>query len=793
MEDPQGFVTATLLEGASGSAVAEAPGEAMARLRELLEWALRKDGELSDPDFHDGELTELRVEVRPEYGDGADGGKRYPCPETLRVRVPVVMGKRTGGMPVCLAPTAGVRFESSDPATVRALAVEGVRRALQGLSPRDLARRIPAGKASLDEVVIRLPREFKAKAGEARFPTLEAVADPLGRRGLRARLSRAWERDAEVADLAARLAREKANVLIVGEPGCGKTAVLVDAVRRVERGLPIPKPAGTNGRAEEQEPDEDDGPSARRRFWLTSGQRLIAGMMYLGEWQERCERVVEELGRFDGCLCVENLLDLVEAGATGGVGGSGGSPGEPGRVADGVGAFLLPYLQRGELRLVAEATPAELDACRRVLPALADVMQVLRLEPMPRPKAVAALDRVAAAAGNAVRREAERGVIETVHRLFARFQPYQAFPGPAAAFVQDLFERKAKAPPGEPVAVPDALDLFVRRTGLPELFLRDDLPLRRAEVVETFRRQVIGQEAACRAAADLVTTFKAGLNDPARPAGVMLFCGPTGVGKTELARALARYLFGQGDDGAAASVASDRAAVAERERLIRLDMSEYSGPGSAARLLGAPDGGPSELIKRMRRRPFSVVLLDEIEKADAEVFDVLLNVLDEGRLTDRFGRLTTFRSAVIIMTSNLGAAASSAGSLGFGAEPTPDYEAAARDFFRPEFFNRIDGVVSFRPLGRDDIRAITEKELRGIAAREGLSAAGVRLEWDAALVEHLSRKGFDRRYGARPLQRTLETLVVTPVSRLMVESPPPRGATIRLTLSAEGAVTPTVG
>ena len=199
---------------------------------------------------------------------------------------------------------------------------------------------------------------------------------------------------------------------------------------------------------------------------------------------------------------------------------------------------------------------------------------------------------------------------------------------------------------------------------------------------------MIDQPEACEAAANVVMTFKAGLNDPHRPLGVLLFCGPTGVGKTEMAQALARYFFGGGGERT------------DKQRLIRLDMSEYAGFDAVERLLGPPHGEPSELIRKIRQQPFTVLLLDEIEKAAPDVFDVLLGVFDEGRLTDRFGRVTNFRSALIVMTSNLGADRQT--PVGFDATARPRYRDEAMAFFRPEFFNRIDAVVTFHPLGRRD-------------------------------------------------------------------------------------------
>ena len=271
--------------------------------------------------------------------------------------------------------------------------------------------------------------------------------------------------------------------------------------------------------------------------------------------------------------------------------------------------------------------------------------------------------------------------------------------------------------------------------------------------------------------AELVATFKAGLDDPQRPVGTLLFCGPTGVGKTELAKVVSRYLFGHGK---------------EADRLVRLDMSEYSAPWSAERLITKEEGTPSDFLARVRQQPFVVVLLDEIEKAASEVFDVLLGLLDEGRLTDRFGRTTSFQSAIVVMTSNLGA--SSRRSIGFSSQPQEAYEAEVRAFFRPEFFNRLDAVLTFRPLDPETCLAITRKELDQIAAREGFRKAGLELGYTEGLVRHLTAAGFDPRYGARPLQRVLETQVVSVISRHLVAHPGIRDTRIRLEVDDGGRV-----
>ena len=762
-QDFQGSWTACLVESESNVAtVGATAAEAVERLTEYLRWLYRKQPWLAAPDFVDPVLSHARVEVRPEYKARE---KSFPVHEGMVLRVACVDGKDSAGMLRCAMPTLGIRFNYSDAAARKGLVQHYVQHSLAGKTPRELSRYLPPPVVALDDVVVHVPASAARRGGRAPVaPALKkvaAVADPIGRREFRRQLSRPWERDEQVARLVETLTQERAGVILVGEGGAGKTAVLVEAARKAEKAGPTP-------RSEEGDDDEGSAGTAPRgtpRFWMTSAARLIAGMKYLGQWQERVEEVIAELSQVDGVLCVENLLDLVQ---TGGVG--------PG---DSLAAFLVPYLQRRELRVVAEATPAELDACRRLLPGLVELFQLHNVPPFTREQAVSALGRVADGLARDLHPGVERGTVETTYRLFARFLPYQSFPGRAAAFLNSVFDaaHRAKAPSVTPGRV---IERFVRQTGLPQLLLRDELALEHGRVVGELRGQVIGQARACEAAARVITTFKAGLNDPGRPVGVMLFIGPTGVGKTELARAMSRFLFGHGE---------------QADRLLRLDMSEYAGPGAAERLLGDGRGGPSELVQRVRRQPFTVLLLDEIEKAADEVFDVLLGVLDEGRLTDRLGRLTTFRSAVVVMTSNLGAEVAEPFGLGAAmrgsasvAAAAPAYESAVEAFFRPEFFNRIDAVVTFDPLSEQTVRAIAAKELGALAKREGLARANLTLVWTEAVVELLVARGYDRRYGARPLQRAVETLVATPLARFLVEHPGLRDARVEIGVDDAGAV-----
>jgi ATP-dependent Clp protease ATP-binding subunit ClpC len=738
VRDPAGAFTAVAVEAADLAGFGPTAAAARDDLRDYLEWVHRTKPRLPGPDFLDPELHTFKVVVRPEYRTEE---RIYPSDEPVTVRVPCVTGVQGSGQRLASLPLLGIRFTYHEPASLRGLVQRYALQKLEGLTPQELARHLPPPQIELADVIARVPRKETAEPPPGAPHTLGRVAEPLGERAVRKQFARAWERDAEVALLVRKLHREKANVLLVGEPGVGKTTLLVEAVREVENRL-----------ADEAKAEGQIGQS--RRFWQTSAGRIIAGMKYLGQWEERVETLTSELGELEGVLCVDRLLDLVR---TGGV-----------SAADSIAAFLLPYLTRGELRLVAEASASELDACRRLLPGLADVFQVLTVEPFDRAKALAVLDRQIETSRANLRLAVAPGVSDRVVQLFRRFVPYSVFPGQAAGFTRDLLDRGAREKWPE-VTPAHAVTHFMARTGLPELFLRDEVTLGRDAVLEWFGRQVIDQPDACAAAANVVLTFKAGLNDPNRPLGVLLFCGPTGVGKTEMAQALARYFFGAGEPVPLGG--RDNGPTARR--LIRLDMSEYAGFDAVERLVGPSHGEPSELIRKVRQQPFTVLLFDEIEKASPDVFDVLLGVLDEGRLTDRFGRVTNFRSALIVMTSNLGADRQAA--FGFDANARPHYRDEAMAFFRPEFFNRLDAVVTFHSLGPETIRAIARKELAAIAAREGLTRLGMTIRWTDRLVEHLAKVGFDARYGARPLQRTIEREVVAPLAKWLLDRPAATG------------------
>ncbi|MCA9058670.1 MAG: ATP-dependent Clp protease ATP-binding subunit [Planctomycetaceae bacterium] len=737
--------TAALVEEQCRAAVGDSPRAAIEQLRALREWQYRNQDWIDLPDLTEPELRVLKVPVRSEYVSERTQ-RRYPVQDAFELRTWLVTGLQSGGMRLASFPMFDLRVLVSPDDDLDAMLRSHVRRWFEGSTPEQLSRFIPPDEVMLQDMFITLDGPKNTQRPEFSTSALSQVADPLGDSEVRGFPGRAWERDRDVHRLSERLLNERSSLLMLGPHGSGKTTVLADAVRHVERLL----------KQRERRVTDSWMMKPARRFWQTSAGRLISGMKYLGQWQERLEEIIRQLNQIDGVLCVDSLSELLRIGGQ--------------NESASVAAFCLPYLQRGELRIITEATPEEFDICRRLLPAFTDLFQIFPHESPGFEQTNGMLNRLA---------EREKGIVcspdagPTALRLFRRFEPYHALPGQVTDFWKDLFDQTARTEKKE-VNASDVLAAFLRRTGLPERFLRDDQLLEHSPVLVELSNHIIGQPEACTAMADVIIRFKAAMNDARRPLAVMLFCGPTGVGKTELAKAAAKCLFGGADDASS--------------RLIRLDMSEYSGPWAADRLLVQSNGEPSPLIQSVRRQPFSVLLLDEIEKAHPDVFDVLMNVFDEGRLTDRFGRVTWFRSTVILMTSNLGT--DSSRSVGFGSDEQADrrVESAIRSFFRPEFFNRMDTVLPFHALSAESIRLITEKELQSVIRREGLARRRIQVTWDSAVVDFLARSGFDVQYGARPLQRAIETHVTTPLARCLVDTPDLQDTALHLCLANDETI-----
>ncbi|MCE9575880.1 MAG: AAA family ATPase [Deltaproteobacteria bacterium] len=617
--------------------------------------------------------------------------------------------------------------------------------AVTAWSPDDLERWLVADR-SLDD--------------DEPVPVLDAVAEDWVQRALRKRLPIVVGVDPTFDQARALLDRERPpSLLLVGPPGVGKSAF----VRRCARHL---VEAGRGKGA------------IRRRLWATSADRILAGMTYLGMWQERCLAIAGELTERGDWMHVDRLADVCAPQADGA------------SIAD----LFAPAIIAGELRVIAECDETELVRCRQKYPALVDAFHLVRFEE-PAPAHVLGLMSIYQERKDprvALHPAAARRAL----RLLAGFRRDVRFPGKAFAFLDwwnaeragdaltaimtDAAAAEARAPdaaaPADapeppPVAMlfpHDVVAAFARWSGLPVELISDEHPAGAAEIAAGLRRGVIGQDAACAVAARVLARFKAGLDDPERPVGTLFFVGPTGVGKTELAKQLAASLYGSA------------------ERLIRVDMSEYMTPGSATRLLEVGSGGQS-LAERVRQTPLCVVLLDEIEKAHPEVHDLLLGVLGEGRLTDSLGRLVDFRMAVIAMTSNLGARESRAG---FGSSGTADHLGAVRAHFRPELLGRLDQVVSFNPLTPPDIERIVSLELDKVRQRPGLVGRRLVLHVSPRARARLAERGFDAKLGARPLRRLIEEIVVAPLAVRMAADPDLRDRPIGIVTADDASTSP---
>jgi len=540
----------------------------------------------------------------------------------------------------------------------------------------------------------RAPRMDEAPAIPAQLA--DPVADhPLAREPLFARAD-------DVRALARTLADPRSLVL-VGPRGCGKSALLLAALG--EAGL-------------------------AKRSWWTSANRLLAGTRWLGEWQERILDLARAVHRADGLLAIESLADCAAVGTD-----EGG--------ATGLGACLADLLRRRQLRLIAEATPEELAGVRRRVPALAAALRPVHIAALDAARLAEAVALAAEHAARPRRQTFAPGVPALVEELRRSRLPETPSPGWTVRVLRDLARAQRE---GATISAPAALRAVAGLSGVAERFLDDARPLTRAEVEGELAASVSGQPAAVRAAADAVLAFKAGLADPRRPLQSLLLLGPTGTGKTSLAKAIADLLLPH---------------ARPADRLLRLDMSEYAGGDCLHRLVG--DGAtPGELLRRVRERAVCVVLFDEIEKAHPRLRDVLMGLLDEGRLADALGRVASFRSSIVVMTSNLGADASP--PVGFGAAPVPDPRLAL-SAWRPEFVNRIDRIIAFQPLDPEAMRGIVRRELALLAAQPGLLERRLRLEWDEAVVVDLATRGHDPRFGARPVQRLIRAEVAAPLAR----------------------------
>ncbi|PZE84357.1 ATP-dependent Clp protease ATP-binding subunit [Curtobacterium sp. MCBD17_032] len=654
-----------------------------------------------------------------------------------------------------------------------------------------------------------MPGTTAQQAQQSETPTLDQYGTDLTARarqgGIDPVIGRADEIEQTVEIL---LRRTKNNPVLIGEPGVGKTAIVEGLAQRIVEG---DVPALLQG----------------KRVVALDLPGMLAGTRYRGDFEERLTKAMDEVAAH-----ADELIVFVDELHT--VVGAGGG-GESGSMD--AGNILKPRLARGDLHLVGATT---LNEYRRIEKdaALERRFQPVTVGEPDVEDAVAILTglapRYAEHHGVTYTAEALRAAVELSHRYVTdRHLPDKAIDlidqagarrrlalsgdvdtealraqiatlsaSKDAAVSEEHYEEASRLRDeidglearitaaaqgdagrasrqeqvGTSITGADIAEVVARATGIPATRLTAGDRTRLASLEDELHERVVGQDDAVRAIATAVRRSRTGMGDPRRPVGSFLFLGPTGVGKTELAKALASSLFG------------------DESAMLRFDMSEFGERHTVSRLVGAPPGyvgydEAGQLTERVRRNPYSVILLDEVEKAHPDVFNLLLQVLDDGRLTDGQGRTVDFRNTVVIMTSNIGSEflASRSGALGFSATADGGYAEAdlrqrvmgkLREAMRPEFINRIDDIVLFRKLERSQLASIVDLLLQDTALR--LLAQDMTLSVSEAATAWLAEHGYEPEYGARPLRRLIQREVDDRIATLVVEERVHGGDTVRI-------------
>jgi ATP-dependent Clp protease ATP-binding subunit ClpC len=670
-----------------------------------------------------------------------------------------------------------------------------------GSSPKESASSPSAGAE---------PGQTPAR-GKSKTPALDSFGRDLTELAREGSLDPVIGRQTEIERLVQVLCRRtKNNPVLLGEAGVGKTAIVEGLAQRIIA---------------------NDVPDILhdRRLVVLDLAMMVAGTKYRGQFEERIKAVMNEVRRAKNVmLFIDELHTLV---------GAGGAEG-----AIDASNVLKPALARGEIQCIGATTFDEYRKYIEKDAALARRFQPIPVDPPNNEQTVEIIkglrekyeqhhkvritdDAVKAAVDLSGRyitgRVQPDKSIDAIDEAGARVriksmtkppdladieadieklsvekdEAVKAADYERAAELRDKAEQlrkkkeqsqrewreKASAQAGivdeEVIA-----EVISKMTGVPLKRLKKEEAERLLDLEKELHKKVVSQDEAIKAISKAIRRARAGLKDPKRPAGSFIFCGPSGVGKTLVAKALAEFLFG------------------DEEALVVLDMSEYSEKHNVSRLVGAPPGyvgyeEGGQLTERVRRRPYSVILLDEAEKAHPDVFNLLLQIMEEGRLTDSFGRNVDFRNCILIMTSNIGADLIKGGG-GFGFQKRSaevDFEniktilmKEIERFFRPEFINRLDDVVVFRPLTKDNLTGIVDMEVGKVTAR--LSAQGVKLVLDEKAKDFLIEKGYNPEFGARPLRRAVGTYLEDPLSELLLAGDLKSGAVINVTLrqNAEG-------
>ncbi len=543
--------------------------------------------------------------------------------------------------------------------------------------------------------------------------------------------------------------RSKNNPVLIGEPGVGKTAV-AEGIAALLAG-----------------PDAPESMAGKRLVSLDI-PALLAGTKYRGDFEERVKTVLKDVKKAgDVILFIDEVHTMIGAGSAEG--------------AIDAANILKPALGRGEVQLIGATTPEEYRRHIEKDAALERRLQPVKIEEPSRGESLEMLMAVREKLQAHHKVKISDAALTAAVELSARYIGDRFLPDKAI----DLADEAAahiRVSGGGLVTAEDIAAVVSQWTGIPVSSLSADETQRLRDMESILHRRVIGQNEAVTAVSRAIRRGRVGLSDPNRPIGSFLFLGPTGVGKTELCRALAEAVYG------------------DTEAMIRLDMSEYMEKHAVSRLIGSPpgyvgyeDGG--QLTERVRRRPWSVVLFDEIEKAHEDVWGILLQIMDDGHLTDSAGRRVSFRNTVIVMTSNVGAKAISDSRPHLGFAPDNGDEAEAmrasidaelRRTFKPEFLNRIDETIVFRRLSRAEIRSVAERMLLSVADR--FEALGMTLRVPDGVVDYLAERGYDEKYGARPLRRTIRSLIEDRAAELVLADGLGRGDTVVAELRDEKIV-----
>ncbi len=505
--------------------------------------------------------------------------------------------------------------------------------------------------------------------------------------------------------------RQRQSVALIGPTGAGKSAIIQEVVRQ---------------RAKRKGKRVRTG-----RVWAINTQRIVSGMMYLGQWEERWLSILKEIHKRDHVLLVEDPLGLLTAGKT-----------RDSKMT--AGDVLVAFAAVHPIRLVTEMTSQAYGILKLRKRELADLFLSIPVESLTHDETLELLIRRTGELEVQRQRFFHVGTLPLMISSTERYLRGEAFPGKTIQLLDDLGRQRHEGIGGK-----ELMTSLQQRTGLKLTQRMSNI----SEFERELKSKVIGQDTALEKLSQFLSRARAGIQPDDRPLGVFLCVGPTGVGKTETAKAIAQVMY------------------SGEQQLLRFDMNEINSPLAAEQLIGSYDQPDGKLTSAVRRQPHAVILLDEIEKAHPDVFDYLLQVIGEGRMTDAIGRTIDFRDTLILMTSNIGVREASQ-AIGFDSSDqhaADYYRRAAAAFFRPEFMNRLDGILAFRPLTRVELGEVAELQLSRLLARDGVRRRKICLAIEKDAKEWLVGRGYDPQLGARILKRELEKFLAQPLADALAE------------------------